>query len=227
MVMQKKINFFRAFTFSILILFLVIPVYAQDRPDALRSYRIGRDTEGRSGLASASEYYEDAIRICLDELNQNNTNMDSYAVLTWALQRQQRFNEVIEWGSRGLLITTDYRIIETMGEAYFYLGNFNRCLQYMQRYVNALPRGERASVAYFFCGEIYRNRRMYHHADIAYTTAVQLDSSLPLWWFRLGQVREALEDYSPAIVAYEQALRLNPGYQDASAGLSRSRQQAN
>jgi cytochrome c-type biogenesis protein CcmH/NrfG len=38
-------------------------------------------------------------------------------------------------------------------------------------------------------------------------------------------VRESLGDTSPAIEAYEQALRLNPNYPEASAGLARGRAQ--
>ena len=93
----------------------------------------------------------------------------------------------------------------------------------MQRYANALPMGERVSVAYFFIGEIFRLREKYRHADIAYTTAVRLEPSLPLWWFRLAQVREFLGDKSPATEAYERARRSNPNYQEAIAGLARTR----
>jgi cytochrome c-type biogenesis protein CcmH/NrfG len=91
----------------------------------------------------------------------------------------------------------------------------------MQRYANALPRGERISVAYFFIGEIFRLRQQYLHADIAYTTAVRFEPGLALWWYRLATVRESAGDTSSAVEAYERALRLNPGYQEASAGLAR------
>ena len=85
------------------------------RPDALRSYRIGRDLEARNRMDEASWYYNDAVRICMDEISRNSANMDSYTVLTWALQRQRRYPEVISWGERGLNVNSnDYRIIETM-----------------------------------------------------------------------------------------------------------------
>ncbi|MDR0623029.1 MAG: tetratricopeptide repeat protein [Treponema sp.] len=95
----------------------------------------------------------------------------------------------------------------------------------MQRYANALPQGERISVAYFFIGEIFRLRQQYRHADIAYTTAVRLEPGLALWWYRLATVRESAGDKSPAIEAYERALRLDPNYQEAGAGLARVRAQ--
>jgi tetratricopeptide (TPR) repeat protein len=197
---------------------------AQTSPDALRSYRTGRDLEARDRLEEAGRYYEEAVRICIAELNQNPANMDSYTVLTWALRRQEKHAEVISWGERALRIGgSDYRIVETMGEAYFYLSQYDDSLLFMQRYVNSLPQGERAPVAYFFIGEIYRIQRKFRHADIAYTTALRLDPSPALWWYRLGSVRESAEEYAPAAEAYERALRINPAYEEARQGLDRSR----
>ncbi|MDR3247359.1 MAG: tetratricopeptide repeat protein [Treponema sp.] len=219
-------------------LFLIVSLFAHEalfaqtgegasRPDALRSYRIGRDLEIRDRMEEANQYYNEAVRICLDEIAQNAANMDSYTVLTWTLQRQRRYTEVISWGERGLNVNSnDYRVIETMGEAYFYLDRYNDSLRCMQRYVNSIPQGERTSVAYFFIGEIYRLQRKYRRADIAYTTAVRLDPSSALWWYRLGTVRESAGDPSPATEAYERALRLNPNYQEAREGLERVRRSA-
>jgi tetratricopeptide (TPR) repeat protein len=210
---------------SSIFLFCVVPVFTQtdQRPDALRSYRIGRDLESRSRMDEANQYYNEAVRICMGEINQNSANMDSYTVLTWTLQRQRKYAEVITWGERGLRINAnDYRIVETMGEAYFYLDRYDDSLRSMQRYVNFVPQGERTSVAYFFIGEIFRYQKKYHRADIAYTTAVRLEPNSALWWYRLGSVRESAGELSPAIEAYQRALRLNPGYREASEGLSRS-----
>jgi tetratricopeptide (TPR) repeat protein len=194
------------------------------RPDALRSYRIGRDLEGRDRMTEANQYYDEAVRICRDEITQNASNMDSYTVLTWALQRQKKYAEVIVWGQRGLDANgVDYRIIETMGEAYFYLNRYEDSLRSMQRYVNFVPQGERSSVAYFFIGEIFRLQGKFHRADIAYTTAVHLDPQYILCWYRLGSVREETREWKPAMEAYQRALRLNPNYREATEGLERSR----
>jgi tetratricopeptide (TPR) repeat protein len=199
------------------------PAPAAPRPDALQNYRIGRDLEIRNRMDEANAYYSEAVRICIDEISRDNSNMDSYTVLTWALLRQRRYNEVISWGERALRYANDYRIIETMGEAYFFINDYARALSSMQRYVNALPRGDRASTAYFFMGEIYRNQSKYLLADAAYTTAVALESGMVLWWFRLGSVRESAGDFAPAIEAYEKALSLNPNYREASESLERVR----
>jgi tetratricopeptide (TPR) repeat protein len=138
--------------FCIAFLLIVTPVFSQtgqdSRPDALRSYRIGRDLEARDRMDEANQYYNEAARICMDEITRNSASMDSYTVLTWTLQRQRKYSDVIAWGERGLRINAnDYRIVETMGEAYFYLDRFEDSLRSMQRYVNSVPQGERSSVA--------------------------------------------------------------------------------
>jgi tetratricopeptide (TPR) repeat protein len=193
---------------------------------AIQNYRIGRDLEAGNRMAEAERYYNEAIRICRNEVAGNTANRDTYTAITWALQRQRKYADVITWGERGLrLFADEYRILETMGEAYFYLDDYDRSLSCMQRYANLLPQGERISVAYFFIGEIFRLKEKYRHADIAYTTAVRLEPRLPLWWYRLAQVRELLGDRAPATAAYEQAVRINPNYAEAIAGLARTRQQ--
>ena len=213
-----------------LAIFLVLTssrVFSQTAPpDALQNYRTGRDLEAQNRLLEAGFYYNEAVRICSDEIARNAGTRDSYTVLTWALRRQQKYADVITWGERGLrLFSDEYRIVETMGEAYFYQDDYESSLRFMQRYVNSMPQGERASVAYFFVGEIFRLQKKFHLSDIAYTTAVRLEPGLALWWYRLGSVREALGDFTPAVEAYERALRLNPNYREAGDGLERSRRQ--
>jgi tetratricopeptide (TPR) repeat protein len=223
--------------FFVLVLALALPAVlptamrlsAQQAPDisrydALQNYRAGRDLESRNRQEEAGRYYAEAVRICREEIARNAGNMDSYTVLTWSLQRQRNYSEVITWGERALRIASDMRITETMGEAYFYLDNYTESLRCMQRYVNALPQGDRASVAYFFIGEIYRLSGKWRHADIAYTTAVRLEPGAALWWYRLGSVRESAGEKSFAVEAYERALALNPNYREAREALTRARQ---
>jgi tetratricopeptide (TPR) repeat protein len=193
-------------------------------PDGLQNYLRGRELEAGNRIAEADYHYNEAVRICRDEVSRSAATGTTYTVITWALVRQQKYADVITWGERGLrLFPDEIRIVETMGEAYFYLGDYDRSLSFMQRYVNARPQGERSPVAYFFIGEIFRLRQKYRHADIAYTTAVRLEPGLALWWYRLATVRESAGDRESAADAYERALRLNPNYQEASAGLARIR----
>jgi tetratricopeptide (TPR) repeat protein len=201
-------------------------VFSQSKPDAAAVYRTGRNFENQGRAEEADAKYREAIEICLAEINTGIGTLDSYAVLTWALQRQKKYSEVISRGNEALNIRQDYRIVETMGEAYFYLGNFEASLRCMQRYINNASNGDRTSVAYFFIGEIYRFQKKYHYADIAYTAAVQLAPDMALWWYRLGSVRESAGDFQFASDAYERALKINPNYSQASSGLERTRRES-
>ena len=222
--MKRQTSFLLILSAVLLLWGPLVSSYSQEKPDALRIYRQARDMEAQGRSAEAMARYDDAVTICKDEIAQNATNMDSYTVLTWALLRQRKYAEVTEWGAKGLKVNpNDHRVVETMGEAYFYLNNFKESLKYMQKYVDSAPQGDRVSVAYFFTGEIYRLQQRFRHADISYTMAVRLEPNLSLWWFRLGSVRESAGDYAPAVEAYERALKLNPGYQEALEALERAR----
>ena len=190
--------------------------------NAMQQYQRGRDFEAQNRANDANTAYNEAVRLCMDEVSRNAATRTTYTVITWTMQRQARYAEVVSWGERGLRIYPDeYRIVETMGEAYFYLRNYERSLAFMQRYANALPEGERISVAYFFIGEVFRLTQRYHHADIAYTTALRFEPGMALWWYRLASVREQINDRTPAIEAYQQALRYNPNYREARDALAR------
>ena len=210
--------------FPVLFLMLVLPLYSQSR--AIEIFQIGRDLEGRGLIQEAESHYNEVVRICRDEISRNIATRDTYTAMTWALQRQGNFGEVISWGAQGLrLFANEYRIVQTMGEAYFYLNDFDNSLRFMQRYVNSVPTGDRVSVAYFFKGEIYRLERKFYLAEMAYSTAIRLQPAIALWWFRMGQVRESFGEGLLAAEAYGQALRLNPNYQLAADGLARVRSQ--
>jgi tetratricopeptide (TPR) repeat protein len=218
----------KEFVVVILFLNLALAVHSQSasaaQGEAIDIYHIGRDLESRGRVQEADNHYNDVVRMCTNEISRNIANRDTFTALTWALQRQRKYEDVIRWGVEGLrLFAGEYRILETMGEAYFYLDDYGNSLRFMQLYLNAQPRGERVSVAYFFIGEIYRLEGKYRLADMAYTTAVRLEPGVALWWYRLGLVREYAGEALPAVEAYERALRLNPDYQAASEGLSRLR----
>lgn len=198
----------------------------QQRPDALRSYRQGRDFEGRGRTEEAERAYNEAIEICLQDLEANPANMDAYTIYCWSLVRLNRWQEVIDLGRTALAIREDPRVIEAMGEAYFYLDNYNESLRNMERYADILPGGDRIATAYFFMAEIYRLTGRYNLAEFAYTTAVYYEPGLPLWWYRLGTVREETGDTSGAVAAYDRAVRLQPGFRDTAERLRRLQSRA-
>ncbi|HON89735.1 MAG TPA: tetratricopeptide repeat protein [Spirochaetia bacterium] len=180
---------------------------AQTKPDALKLYREGK--------------YEEARQVCLLELEQNPSNMDSYVVLCWSLLALKRWGDAELYAKKALAIRNDPRVIEILGEAAFYMGKNKEALEYFTQYINLLPDGSRIGVVYYFIGEIYIRQEKLQHASIAMSTALLYDASNVLWWTRLGYIYERLKDYQNAVTAYSKALELNPLYIDAKQGKDR------
>ena len=210
--------------FAIVIFSLIAQtLVAQDKPDALKLYRNGRDLEIAGRTEDAKAAYGEAIEVCKQELADNPKNIEAYTIYGWSLIRTARYQEAVSVCTEALKVSQDVRVIETLGEGHFYLSNYKESLKYMESYIDAAPRGERISTAYFFVGEIYRLAKRFNHADIAYSAACQLEPSISLWWFRLGGARESVGDKKGAQEAYQRAIKLRPDYKEAADGLNRVR----
>ncbi|MGP1595287.1 MAG: tetratricopeptide repeat protein [Treponema sp.] len=206
------------FFISACIVLLPLSAFSQD---ALKLYKNGRSLDSAGRSEEAKKLYQEAVSICQDELKKNPSNMDSYTVYTWSLFRLHRYRETISLCIDALKIASDVRIIETLGEAYFYVNDYKESLRQMERYIDMAPTGERISVAYFYAGDIYRLTKRYQKADIAYSTAVYLEPWNSLWWYRLGLAREQAGNKNTALQAYERALAIRKDYKEAAEGAAR------
>ncbi len=200
---MKKVIFFGAALF-----FVTLSVFGQSKPDALLLYQNGN--------------YEEAIKVCEEELALRPGNMDSYSVLGWSLIRLGRYQDALERARDGLKIARyDARIVEIIGESYFYLGKNLDALKWFEEYVSLAPSGGRIDSVYFFMGELFIRMGEYNHADIAFTTAVYHAPNIARWWSRLGYAREMARDFKYSIEAYNKALQLDPSFPDAKRGKER------
>jgi tetratricopeptide (TPR) repeat protein len=185
--------------------------FSQEKLDALKEYRNGN--------------YTKAISICLQELEQNTSNMDSYVVLCWSLLKQGDYVKAEMYGKKAYDINGyDPRVVEILGESAFYQGQNQTALNYFKNYINLAPEGSRIDMVYYLMGEIYIRQGKYHHADIALSTAIRYVPGDALWWNRLGFAQEKAGEYRSALTAYEHALSLNPQLQDAKEGVQRVKQ---
>jgi len=195
----------------VLLVLLALPFVqlAAQNVDALELYRNGE--------------YDQAIAACRAEIEADNENMDAYSILGWSLLRQGKYQEAREEMEKALQIRRyDYRIIEALGESLFYLGQNLEALKYFEEYSSIAPAGDRIDRVFFFMGEIFIRLGEYHHADIALSTAVHHAPNVARWWARLGYARERAKDLTWARAAYEKALQLSPGLEEAVRGLERS-----
>lgn len=188
---------------------------------AQRYYQNGRDFDARGRAQEARQAFNEAVAICRQDIAANPSNIESYVIYCRSLLSLQRWQDVIDTGRAALAVREDMRIVETMGEAYFYLDNYTESLRSMERYTDSMPNGDRISTAYFFMAEIYRLTRRYNRAEIAYTIAVHYNPGHPHWWYWLGRVREEIGDSSGAAAAYSRSMRIQPGFRDTEERLQR------
>ncbi len=187
---------------------VVFPIFSQDKPDALELYRQGK--------------YEEAAKVCREELKEMPNRMDSYTVLGWSLIGLKDYEEALKVADAGLKVSRyDHRVVEIKGEALFYLGKTKEALKYFEEYAVLAPTGNRIEKVYYLMGECYVLLRQYNNADTAFSTALYLLPNIASWWSRLGYAREMAGNYAWALDAYEKALKLNPSLDEAIRGRSR------
>ncbi|MGA2973977.1 MAG: tetratricopeptide repeat protein [Spirochaetia bacterium] len=183
----------------------LVPLFPQDKPDALELYRANR--------------FAEAIKVCQQELAVSPNNIDSYVVMGWSSLRLQQYADALATGQKALVINpNDPRVIQIIGEADVFLGKIDDALANLQEYVALRPNGDRIARVYWLMGECYIRLKEFQNADIAISTAVYYEQNNALWWARLGYARELANDLQWASDAYARALKLDPSLVDAQRG---------
>ena len=167
--------------------------------------------------------YKESIAVCEEEIKENPNRIESYVVMCWSLVKNKQYAEAEERANQGLQVSPyDLRLIEILGEAKYYLGKNSGAMEQFQRYVAGAPdSGARVGVSYYYMGEIFIRQARYQHADIALSSAVKKEPLLDSWLTRLGYAREMAGNYKEAIMAYDEALKLNSASTDAYRGRER------
>ena len=193
------------------VLFLItLSLFSQtEKPDALKLYREGK--------------YPESIAVCIQEIQDNPDNLDSYVVLCWGLVSNRQYSEAEYWAEKGRQVSKyDPRLVESQAEAKYFQGQNAAALALFQEYISLVPSsGSRYGEAYYYMGEIYIRQSKFNHADIAFTQAVKTEPLKDYWWTRLGYAREMAKNYSISLEAYDKALSLNPYRAEAKNGKER------
>ncbi len=183
-------------------------VFGQGKVDALALYR--------------SQKFAEAAAVCIQELQTNPRNIDSYVVLCWSLVKDRKYAEAESYAIEGRKINaSDSRLIEILAESKYYLGKNTQALELFQLYVAARESGARLGNAYYYMGEIYIRQKQYLHADMALSSAVHAEPNVANWWSRCGYAREMAGYYLSSLEAYKKALALDANHADALRGKSR------
>lgn len=191
-----------------LLLPILVPAFAQDKPDAVQLYKVGK--------------YDEAIAVCLQEIQETPRNVESHVVIGWSYLQQKKYQEALDYGKKVLdLSRYDQRGIQIYAESLVFLGRVEEALKYLAEYVTIAPTGERIGRVYWLMGECYILLREYQNADIAFSTAVYHEQNRAFWWARLGYAREMGGDNAWSLKAYDKALALDGNLTDALRGRER------
>lgn len=194
----------------ILSLLLLGPLFAQEKPDALRLYW--------------DKQYKEAAAACINEIKETPQRMDSYAVLGWSLLALKNYQDALNWSLRGLRYNAyDTRLVLTAAESSYALGHYQKALGYFEDFIAKSPQTQDGKVpqVYYYMGEIYLKLNEYNHADMAFSTAVHFNPNASYWWYRLGLARERAKNFPLASQAYAQSVKLNPKLKAAAEALAR------
>lgn len=188
--------------------FFLFSAFSQSKQDALALYREGKFT--------------DSVNVCLSEIAEKPGNLESHVVLCWGLVAAARYEEADNWAEKGRALSKyDPRLIEIQAEAKYFRGFNDQALKLFQEYISYAPNGNRIAQTYYYMGEIYLRLAKYRHADMAFSSAIQLEGLNAAWWVRAAYAREMAKDYRYSLEAYKKALELNSSLQDASRGRDR------
>lgn len=165
--------------------------------------------------------YGEVALLAPEVLKRNPADLDAYIGYAWSLNALGQHARARDVATEGYSRFKDARLAQALGEACFNLGDNEVALRYLQEYLAYFPEGNRAAFSFYLCGEIYIRLGKFSHADIALSAALQFNPAQARWWERLGWAREKNAQYLSALKAYEQAVSLNPGLQDAQQGRSR------
>jgi tetratricopeptide (TPR) repeat protein len=191
-------------------------------PDAVKIYLKGRDFETAGKMADAIAKYQEAVSICNQELQASPGRMEAYVVKSWCQLRMKSYADTIATGLAALKVGSDGRILEALGEAFFYQTDMENSLRYFQRYVDVTPEnGDKVATAYYFMGEAYAGLSKLDHSDIAFATALYMSPKSYRWWYRYGVLHERRGEKDLAVKAYEQALGISPTFADAISARDR------
>lgn len=85
----------------------------------------------------------------------------------------------------------------------------------------AIEMAPRSAIAFAYRAVMYKRTNQIDVGQRDIQTALKLDESKPEVWWAKGEIDEAVSQMDPAILAYQKALELRPGYKDARDALVR------
>ena len=230
----RQVTLLRVALAALLLLALILQAGAQSHSysEAFQQYQRGRQLEQAGRVAEAAKSFASSLSVVEGLLSSQPGNSDLVSLQAWNLFRLGRHKEVTAVAQKALAAardprSRDFRILETLAESLYFLGDSEEALKNFAAYMELAPANDdRMSSAYYYVGECYLRLKKYEHADIAFSTATTMEKGMFYWWYRLGIAKENLSKYKQAYDSFGRALSLNSGFQIAREAQARVKAKA-
>lgn len=116
-----------------------------------------------------------------------------------------KYQEVIETGEKLLKAHTDANVMNEMGQAYFYVKNYQKCVEI---YTTLEKSGLQNEGTLYFMTLSYRELKDYDKAAIYAQKTIDeaISDHTPLYYAALAGIYEAKNQYNDAVTAYKRGL---------------------
>ncbi|UPA07211.1 tetratricopeptide repeat protein [Borrelia anserina] len=186
----------------IMLLLCLSLLKAQEKEDSLLLYRQGK--------------FQEAIINTQNEIKYNPNNLDARVILIWSLIATGEYKRAEIESIKGLEIKKhDARIIQALGEAYFFQGQYKNALKYFQKYISLEPNGPRIAKVYILTADSFYKLERYNEADFAYENALRFLPNNQSILLKLAKARINAKNKSLAKETLTQLLTLNPNHLEA------------
>nr|WP_199911323.1 tetratricopeptide repeat protein [Candidatus Borreliella tachyglossi] len=186
---------------------LILPLYsilleAQEKEDSLLLYREGR--------------FQEAINNTQDEIKQNPNNLDARTIFVWSLIAIGDYKRAEIEAIKGLEIKKyDIRIVQALGEAYFFQGQYKNALKYFQEYIGLDSNGARIAKVYNLIADSFYRLERYNEADFAYENALRFLPNNQNLLLKLAKARINAKNKVLAKESLTRFLILDPNHSEA------------
>ena len=192
--------------FCLKIIFILLSslylINAQEKEDSLLLYKQGK--------------FQEAIINTQEELKHKPRNLDARAILIWSLIASGEYKKAELESIKGLDINKhDTRIIQTLGEAYFFQGQYKNALKYFQKYISLAPNGARIVKVYILIADSFYKLERYNEADFSYENALRFLPNNQNILLKLANSRLNAKNKTLAKDSLTKLLTLNPNHLEA------------
>lgn len=154
---------------------------------------------------SGLKKYQPAYDVLKTAITADTENFTLQQALLPVANQLTKYTEVIEIGEKLLKNHADVNVMNDMGQAYFYVKDYQKCIML---YKMLEDMGVQNEGTLYFMALSYRELKDYHHAEIYAQKTIDeaISDHTNLYYAALAGIYEAKNQYNEALTAYKKGL---------------------